>query len=93
MNTKRVQNQHDNTSLTQIIKENGNNNFRELINSIRLEESEKLLLKENRNPKEIATQLGFKDYRHFAILFEEKMKISPSNYRKYYLHEKHKLIE
>jgi AraC-like DNA-binding protein/putative methionine-R-sulfoxide reductase with GAF domain len=79
--------------LQKIIKENGNKNFRELINSIRLEESEKLLLEEDKNPKEIALQLGFKDYHHFAVLFEEKMKISPENYRKYYLHEEHKSIE
>lgn len=81
------------TDLQKIIKENGNKNFRELINSIRLEESEKLLLEENAVPKEIAVQLGFKDYHHFALLFEQKMKISPANYRKYYLHEEHKSVE
>ncbi len=79
--------------LQKIIKDNGFKNFRELINSTRLEESEKLLLDESKSPKEIATLLGFKDYHHFCILFEERMKISLANYRKYYLHEKYKKIE
>ncbi|MCK9597930.1 MAG: helix-turn-helix transcriptional regulator [Sphaerochaeta sp.] len=68
--------------------ENANvKNFREYVNGIRLEQSEKLLLETDKTPKEIAVSLGFKDYQHFCRLFLEKVKITPSDYQKYYKHE------
>jgi len=63
-------------------------NFREYVNAIRLEQSEKLLLETERTPKDIALALGFKDYNHFCRLFLEKAKIAPSDYQKYYKNEK-----
>ena len=70
--------------------ENANvKNFREFVNGIRLEQSERLLLETDKTPKEIATSLGFKDYQHFCRLFLEKIKITPSDYQKYYKHESH----
>jgi AraC-like DNA-binding protein/ligand-binding sensor protein len=70
--------------------ENANvKNFREYVNAIRLEQSEKILLETEKTPKEIAASLGFKDYQHFCRLFLQKVKIMPSDYQKYYKHESH----
>ncbi|MEA4865757.1 MAG: helix-turn-helix domain-containing protein [Sphaerochaeta sp.] len=57
--------------------------------NIRLKKSEKLLLETDKTPKEIAVSLGFKDYQNFCRLFLEKVKITPSDYQKYYTHESH----
>lgn len=75
--------------LTNIIKNSGMKNIRAYVNTIRIEMSEKLLLNTNKSPKEIALSLGFKGYKHFENLFKEKVNISPDDYRKYYINEKH----
>lgn len=75
--------------LKQIIKNNNKNNLRDYVNTIRIEKSEKLLLETTKTPKEIAISLGFKSYRHFEIMFKDKLNIFPSDYRKYYKNEKH----
>lgn len=77
------------SSLKACIENANAKNFRDFVNSIRLEQSEKLLLETERPPKEIASSLGFKDYAHFCRLFQEKVKISPSDYQKYYRNERH----
>ncbi|MDY0287367.1 MAG: helix-turn-helix domain-containing protein [Sphaerochaeta sp.] len=77
------------TTLKTCIEGSNAKNFREYVNMIRLEQSEKLLVETEKTPKDIALTLGFKDYNHFCRLFREKTKISPSDYQKYYKNEKH----
>lgn len=75
--------------LTTLIKQSGMKNLRDYINTIRIELGEKQLLETKQTPKEIATSLGFKGYKHFESVFMEKLKISPEDYRKYYKNEKY----
>ncbi len=77
------------SQLTTIIKTKDLKNLRELVNTIRIEVSEKLLLETSNTPKEIAASLGFKSYRHFETIFKEHLNISPKDYRKYYKDEVH----
>ncbi len=74
--------------LKSCIESSNANNFREFVNSIRIEQSEKLLLETELKPMEIASSLGFKDYNHFCRLFQDQVKISPSDYQKYYKNER-----
>ncbi|MBI9095240.1 MAG: helix-turn-helix domain-containing protein [Sphaerochaeta sp.] len=81
------------SALNSCIENSNAKNFREFVNIIRIEQSEKLLLETDTNPREIATSLGFKDYNHFCRLFQEQVKIFPSDYQKYYKNEKHQREE
>ncbi len=76
------------SALNSCIENSNTKNFREFVNIIRIELSEKLLLETDNTPKEIATSLGFKDYNHFCRLFQEKVKILPFDYQKYYKNER-----
>lgn len=77
------------TDLYNLIEASNAKNFRDFVNVIRIEQSEKLLLETEQTPKEVASKLGFKDYNHFCRLFKEQVKISPPDYQKYYKDEKH----
>ncbi|AEV30054.1 DNA-binding domain-containing protein, AraC-type [Sphaerochaeta pleomorpha str. Grapes] len=77
------------TSLYNLIEATNAKNFREYVNVIRIEQSEKLLLETGQHPKEVALKLGFKDYNHFCRLFKDQVKITPTDYQKYYKDEKH----
>ena len=77
------------TDLYSLIETSNAKNFRDFVNVIRIEQSEKLLLETEQPPKKVALKLGFKDYNHFCRLFKEQVKISPPDYQKYYKDEKH----
>jgi AraC-like DNA-binding protein/ligand-binding sensor protein len=78
-------------SLYMLIEAANAKNFREYVNCIRIEQGEKLLLETEQTPKEVALKLGFKDYNHFCRLFKEQVKITPSDYQKYYKDEQHQV--
>ncbi|MGD1816128.1 MAG: helix-turn-helix domain-containing protein [Pleomorphochaeta sp.] len=75
--------------LTQLIKQMGMKNLRDCINTLRIEQGEKLLLETKKSPVDISSMLGFKGYKYFENLFKEKLNISPEDYRKYYINEKY----
>lgn len=54
----------------------------EYINSIRIKEAQRLLLKTNRPIIDIALQVGFQNPTHFSRIFRALLRYSPSEYRK-----------
>ena len=57
-------------------------NFKEYLNSQRLEEAEKLLLGTNKHIGEIAAEVGFKNARSFSNIFREAYNVTPAEYKK-----------
>ena len=57
-------------------------NFKDYLNSQRLEEAEKLLLGTNKHIGEIAAEVGFKNARSFGKIFREVYKVTPAEYKK-----------
>ena len=56
--------------------------FGDFIQNLRLQKSQKLLLETKLSVMEIAYQSGYEDVYYFNRVFREKMKCSPSEYRK-----------
>ncbi len=63
-------------------KKHTNMNFKEYLNSQRLEEAEKLLLGTNKHIGEIAAEVGFKNARSFSNIFREAYNVTPAEYKK-----------
>jgi AraC-like DNA-binding protein len=70
--------------LSHVIKEASGLSFQELLNFIRVEESEKLLLGSNKKLGTIAEETGFSALRYYIKHFELWFHIHPSLYRKEY---------
>ena len=63
-------------------KKHTNQNFKEYLNGLRLENARKLLITSNLRPTEIAEKTGFKNIRSMNRLFKEVYGKMPSEYRK-----------
>jgi AraC-like DNA-binding protein len=68
--------------LSHVIKEASGLSFQELLNFIRVEESEKLLLGTNKKLGTIAEESGFSALRYYIKHFETWFHVHPSQYRK-----------
>lgn len=68
--------------LSHVIKEASGLSFQELLNFIRVEESEKLLLGTNKKLGTIAEEAGFSALRYYIKHFEMWFHMHPSQYRK-----------
>lgn len=58
--------------------------FTDYLKSLRLEKSQKLLIASRRPIKDIADEVGIRDYNYFSRLFKKTYGVSPSGYRKRY---------
>lgn len=70
--------------LSHVIKEATGLSFQELLNFIRVEESEKLLLGTNKKIGTIAEETGFSAMRYYVKHFETWFHVDPSIYRQEY---------
>ena len=70
--------------LSHAIKESTGINFQELLNFIRVEESEKLLLGTNKKIGAISRECGFSALRYYIKHFEKWFDMPPGEYRKRY---------
>lgn len=55
--------------------------FIKYLNSVRLEEAERLLTKTNNPVSQVALETGFRDYSYFSKLFKKQYGLTPSEYR------------
>lgn len=67
---------------SKIIKEITGLSFTKLLQKIRLERAENLLINTNISIVDISNSVGYPTVEHFIRLFKNKYKISPNNYRK-----------
>jgi len=71
------------TYISHIINENFNDNFNAFVNSYRIEEAKKLLVKKTKAPiTEISDITGFGSVNSFIRIFKKVENQTPSNYRK-----------
>lgn len=68
--------------LSRFIKEKLGVTFKEYLNSLRLEKSIRLLLRTNDNITHISNNSGFPNVNSFNTIFKERMKTTPSQFRK-----------
>ncbi len=73
--------------LTHLIKYSTGYCFQKLINIIRIEMSEGLLLNSEKNVSDIVYETGFSSYRFFNKHFKELFHMTPSEYRQRYKNE------
>lgn len=66
----------------QIIKENFNQSFPELLLEVRMDQARSLLSGSDMNIKTISQECGFKEPEYFHKLFKNKFKITPIEYRR-----------
>lgn len=69
------------TTLCNTVKEETGFSVTELIRSIRIEEAETLLQKENLSVGEVAARVGIEDYNYFSKVFKQITGKSPSAFR------------
>ncbi|HGM3558486.1 TPA: helix-turn-helix transcriptional regulator [Clostridioides difficile] len=67
---------------SKIIKEIAGCNFTQLLQRIRLERAEGLLINTNISIADISNNVGYPNVEHFIRLFNKKYNMSPSKYRK-----------
>lgn len=67
---------------SKIIKEIAGCNFTQLLQRIRLERAESLLINTNISIADISNNVGYPNVEHFIRLFNKKYDMSPSKYRK-----------
>lgn len=67
---------------SRFIKENLNMTFQDYVKELRFNEAKKLMLLKNKNLSTISFEAGFSDPRYLKEVFEEKLAMSPSEYRK-----------
>jgi len=67
---------------SKIIKETTGLTFTQLLQKIRLERAENLLISTNISIADISNNVGYPTVEHFIRLFKKKYSISPSKYRK-----------
>lgn len=63
-------------------KKHTNQNFKEYVNGLRLDNARKLLATTNLHPSDIAEKTGFKNIRSMNRVFKEVLGKTPSEYRK-----------
>jgi AraC-like DNA-binding protein len=66
----------------QIIKENFNKSFPELLLEIRMDQARSLLSGSDMNIKKVSEECGFKEPEYFHKLFKNKFQITPLKFRK-----------
>ena len=64
--------------LYQYLKEVRTTNFRQFVNSLRIEESKRLIKEEHKNISEAAEAVGFKSVSHFSTVFKDMVGKSPT---------------
>jgi len=68
--------------ISKIIKnKTGGLSFKQYLNHVRLNEAKKLLMETDRNITEIAFYIGYNNSSHFARIFRQYFKISPTEFR------------
>lgn len=73
---------------SKLIKETTGMNFKQILQKIRIERSEYLLLDSNLTIQNIALQVGYENVEHFIRTFKKIHKITPTGYRKTYGYQK-----
>ncbi|MFJ7936140.1 helix-turn-helix domain-containing protein [Sporosarcina sp. NPDC096371] len=68
--------------LSHLFKENVGSSILETLKQMRLNQAALLLEHTDRNASEVAVEVGFQNYNHFAIQFRKRFGISPRNYKK-----------
>ncbi|RHW51221.1 hypothetical protein DS831_04150 [Bombilactobacillus bombi] len=66
---------------SRLIKKSLGNNFKDFLNSVRLNNAYNLLTRSNKSINEISYESGFQDYRNFYNYFKKIYGVSPSIYR------------
>nr|WP_286207920.1 response regulator [Clostridium caldaquaticum] len=70
--------------LSTIFRKETGLNFSEYLINCRIEEAKKLLKKTNKSMAEISEKIGYSDVKYFSKLFNKKVGLKPSEYRKLY---------
>jgi AraC family transcriptional regulator, arabinose operon regulatory protein len=68
--------------LSHLFKENVGSTILETLTQMRLNQAALLLEHTDRNASEVAVQVGFQNYNHFAIQFRKRFGVTPRNYKK-----------
>ena len=71
------------TYFSRLFKEKMNISFTSYVNTLRIEEAQRLLLDTRSSIIEIAEAVGFEDQSYFSKVFKEISQRTPSQYRKY----------
>ncbi len=69
---------------SKLIKESTGMNFKQILQKVRIERAEYLLLDTNLTIQNIALQVGYENVEHFIRTFKKVHQMTPSNYRKEY---------
>ena len=64
-----------------LFKQSCGSSFKEYLNSIRIEESKKLLAATDRSILDIALSIGFEDQSYFTKVFKKYTGLTPKQYR------------
>ena len=64
--------------------------FQEYVQSIRIQESYRLLINTSKKVLDIAMSVGYSDVRFFYDIFKKQTGMTPTQYRKAYIAEKRK---
>jgi AraC family transcriptional regulator of arabinose operon len=67
--------------LSRLFKENVGYSIVEALNRMRLDQAALLLEHTDRGPTEVAYDVGFQNYNHFANLFRKRFDTSPRTYK------------
>lgn len=68
--------------LSESVRELFNATFVELLTSVRLRHAREALAQTEASVAQIATMVGYRDYRYFARVFRDRLGTTPSEYRK-----------
>lgn len=73
--------------IPQLLQEHMGLNFKKLLNTIRLEESKRLLQNPQLRISEIAYRVGYQHVQHFNRIFKDATSQTPKEFRQYFLSE------
>lgn len=74
------------SSFSRYFKSRMNKSFSDFLSEVRIGHACKLLQRENMNISEISYECGFQTLSNFNKQFKDKMKMTPKNYKKDFLH-------
>jgi two-component system response regulator YesN len=72
---------------SQVFNQEVGKNFKEYLNTLRIDKAKELLQLTNEKVLEIAMRVGYKDYKHFVYVFKNLTGVTPSMYREIVLKE------
>lgn len=73
---------------SKLIKETTGMNYKQILQKIRIERAEYLLLDTNLTIQNISLQVGYENVEHFIRTFKKVHQMTPTNYRKHYAYQK-----